>query len=388
MRRFCSIFSQLLPLISPLDFEKAVRETRAERHARGFASWDQLVGMIFCQLGRAHSLREICGGLACCEGKLRHLRMQRAPARSTLAYANQHRPWQLYEHLFHAMLGRIQGEALGHHKFRFKNKLISLDASVIDLCAASFGWAHFRHTKGAVKLHLQLDHDGYLPCFALIGSGSQHEITVARSLQYQPGSILVFDRGYIDYEWFGALSAQKVSFVTRLKENAVYKVLAERAVPQRSNVLRDQDIMIGGRLSGRQCAVPLRRVEFQEPETGKVLVFLTNNLKLSSSTVAAIYKERWQIELFFKAIKQNLKIKTFLGTSANALKTQIWTALIAMLLLRYLQLKARYGWSFSNLMAFLRMNLFVHRDLWAWLNEPFSPPPDIPQEIQHSLAFA
>lgn len=388
MRRFCSIFSQLLPLISPLDFENAVRETRAERHARGFASWDQLVAMMFCQLGRAHSLREICGGLACCEGKLGHLRMRGAPKRSTLAYANQHRPWQLYERLFHAMLGRIQREALGRHKFRFKNKLVSLDASVIDLCAESFEWARFGPTKGAVKLHLQLAHDGYLPCFALIGAGSQHEITVARSLRYQAGSILVFDRGYLDYEWFGALSAQEVWFVTRLKENAVSEVLAERAVPQGRNVLRDQTIMIGGHGGGRKCPLPLRRVEFQEPATGKVLVFLTNNFKLGSSTVAAIYKERWQIELFFKAIKQNLKIKTFLGTSANALKTQLWTALIAMLLLRYLQLKARYGWSLSNLVAFLRMNLFVHRDLWAWLNEPFSPPPDLPQEMQHRLVWA
>jgi len=313
--------------------------------------------------------------------------MSGAPARSTLAYANTHRPFELYEQLFYRVLARFQSEKLGRHRFRFRNKLISMDATVIDLCAETFEWAKFRQTKGAVKLHLQLDHDGYLPCFVLITEGKKHEITVARTLNYAPGSILVFDRGYNDYEWFQALTQDGVYFVTRMKDNAVFEVEELHAVPQGRNVISDATVRIGGYLAGQTCRKPLRRIEFYDSKAKRILVFLTNNFKLGSSTIAAIYKDRWQIELFFKAIKQNLKVKTFLGTSANALKTQIWTALIAMLLLRYLQLKARFKWSFSNLLALLRMSLFVHRDLWKWLDEPFAPPPDIPQGIQTTLQF-
>ncbi len=387
MVKFCSMFSQVLPHISKTDFDLCVAATRAERHSRGFSCWDQLVSMLFCQLSRATSLREICGGLACCEGKLNHIGMDKAPSRSTLAYANTHRPWELYEQLFYRTLARLQAERLGQHKFRFKNKLVSMDATIIDLCAQIFDWAKFRQTKGAVKLHLQLDHDGYLPCFALITGGKTHEITVARTLQYAPGTILVFDRGYNDYEWFQALTQDEVFFVTRMKDNALFEVVESHAVPQGRNVLSDETVKIGGSLTGQKCQAPLRRVEFYDSKTERTLVFLTNNFKLGSSTIAAIYKDRWQIESFFKAIKQNLKIKTFLGTSANALKTQIWTALLAMLLLRYLQLKSRFKWSFSNLLALLRMSLFVHRDLWKWLDEPFSPPPDPPHDMQQTFQF-
>ena len=202
MNRVMSVFSQILQLFSRLEFEKAVKATQAERHARGFASWSQFVAMLFCQLGRAKSLREICGGLACCEGKLHHLGIT-APPRSTLAYANAHRPWTLHKTVFFQLLGRCQEVARGRRKFRFKNKLVSLDASVIDLCATLFDWATFRRTKGAVKLHLLLDHEGYLPSYAVITEGKQHEVTVAKTLTFAPGTILVIDRGYVDYAWFG-----------------------------------------------------------------------------------------------------------------------------------------------------------------------------------------
>jgi hypothetical protein len=215
-----SVFSQLLQLFSRLEFEKAVTATQAERHARGFASWSQFVAMLFCQLGRAKSLREIRGGLACCEGKLSHLGIT-APKRATLAYANEHRPWTLHKQIFFQLLGRCQAVAKGRRTFRFKNKLMSLDASVIDLCASLFDWATFRRTKGAVKLHLLLDHEGYLPTYVVITEGKRHEATVAKTLTFAPGSILVFDRGYVDYTWFASLTLQGVFFVTRLKDNAV-----------------------------------------------------------------------------------------------------------------------------------------------------------------------
>jgi hypothetical protein len=382
------MFSQLLQLFDRVDFQKAVRETKAERHARGFHCWDQFVAMMFCQLGRAQSLREICGGLASCEGKLTHLGVSLPPSRSTLAYANEHRPWQLYEKVFYQLLARCQALNVGKRKFRFKNKLKSLDASVIDLCAKLFDWAKFRRTKGAVKLHLLLDHDGYLPSFLVITEGCRHEVKVAKTVRLEPGTIVVFDRGYTDYAYFATLTEEGVLFVTRMKDNAVYKVLKEREVPKNRRVLKDQVIQLTGVRSQEKCPYPLRRIEVAEPETGEVLVFLTNHLQFGATTIAAIYKDRWQIELFFKALKQNLRIKTFVGTSANALKTQVWTALIAILLLRYLQLKSRFAWSLSNLVALLRMNLFVYRDLWAWLDEPMTKPPPLPQPLQVAFAFS
>jgi hypothetical protein len=370
------MFSQILKFIPRVEFEALVRRTRAERHARGFSSWGQFVAMLFCQLGRAHSLREICQGLATCEGKLAHLGIT-VPARATLAYANERRPWELYRDVFIGLLARVRDEVPGGKKFRFKNKLVSLDSSVIDLCCQVFDWAKFRRTKGAIKLHLLLDHDGYLPCFAVVTEGAVHDVKVAQALDFVPGTVVVFDRGYNDYELFGRWTEREVYFVTRMKDNAVYEVIEEREVPQNRNVLKDQVIRLTGVRAQDKCPHPLRRVEAWNPDKNETLVFLTNNLRLGASTVAAIYKERWQVELLFKALKQNLKIKTFVGTSPNAVKIQVWSALIAILLLRYLQLKSRFGWSLSNLVALLRMNLFTYRDLWAWLDDPFgTPPPD------------
>ena len=391
MTRVCSIFSQILQLISRLEFEAAVRKHKAEHHARGFTCWGQFIAMLFCQLGHAKSLREICGGLAASEGKLRHLGLPEAPARATLAYANEHRPWQLYRTVFDQLLAKCQAVAASQpgtrkkKKFRFKNPLMSLDASVIDLCASMFDWAKFRLTKGAVKLHLLLDHDGYLPSFAVITEGKKHEVRVARQMRFTPGTILVFDRGYTDYEWFVHLIQQGVYFVTRLKENADYGVVEERVVPQRRGVLRDQVIFFY-KLAQAGIDAYFRRIEFYDEEQERVLVFLTSHRELAAATIAAVYKERWQIELFFRALKQSLRVKTFVGTSAQALKTQLWTALIAMLLVKYLQLKSTFGWSLSNLVALLRQQLFVYRDLWVWIENPFQPPP-IPETLPEQLAL-
>lgn len=382
--RVCSMFSQLLPLVPRPTVERLARTTGASKGQKGFSSWDQCVAMLFCQLGRAHSLREICGGLASCSGKLSHLGLRKAPAVSTLSYANSHRPYQLFEELFYEILAKIAAEHRGRHKFRFKNKLLSLDATVIDLCLDMYNWAEFRRTKGAIKLHMQLDHDGYLPCFAVMTEGKAHEITVARSTRFQRGTIVVFDRGYTDHEWFGSLTDEGVFFVTRLKSNSVYEIVEEFDPPRGSHVLEDQHIIFERSPDDHHY----RRVSIMDATSGEILEFLTNNMTLSPTTVAAIYKDRWKIELFFKALKQNLKIKTFLGTTANAVQTQIWTALICMLLLRYLQLRSTYNWSLSNLLALLRMNLFVHRDLWSWINEPLCPPPDPLLNKQGLLEFS
>lgn len=383
MNKSCSIFSQLLQLFPRTEFENMVRATGAERKTKGFSCWAQFVSMLFCQLGRAHSLREITQGLRSCEGKLKHLGIS-APARATLAYANQHRPWELYQQVFFTLLGRCRSAVVGPKKFRFKNKLVSLDSSVIDLCVTLFDWAKFRRTKGAIKLHLLLDHDGYLPSFAVITEGRVSDVKVAHTLRLDPGTIVVYDRGYNDYLLFGQWTAQGIYFVTRMKDNAVYEVQEEKTIPQNSLILKDQVIRLTGLKAEEKCPFLLRRVEVYIPEKRTTYAFLTNHLKLGATTITAIYKDRWQIELFFKALKQNLKIKTFVGTSANAVKIQIWTALIAMLILRFLQLKSRYSWSLSNLIALLRFNLFTHRDLWSWLHEPFDtvPIPYAQQQIK------
>ena len=381
------MFSQILKLIPRIDFERIVKETGAEYRSKGLSSWSQFVAMLFCQLGRAHSLREIEGGLKSCEGKLAHLGIE-APARSSLSYANGHRPWELFEKVFYGLFETVAAKAVGRKKFRFKNKLVSLDSTVIDLCLSMYDWAKFRRTKGAVKLHLVLDHDGYLPCFGIITDGKVADVKAAHQMHFAPDTIVVDDRGYNDFRLFAKWTDASVYFVTRMKDNTLFEVVEEHEVPKQRNILKDQTIRLTGTGAQQKCPHLLRRIEAVREDTGGILVFLTNHHGLGATTIAAIYKDRWQIELFFKALKQNLKIKTFVGTSANAVKTQIWTALISMLLLRYLQLCSRFGWSLANLVALLRMNLFTHRDLMAWLDHPFATPPDPQDNPQAALAFA
>lgn len=386
MKASCSMFSQILKLIPRTDFERIVKETKAEYRSKGLSSWSQFVAMLFCQLGRAHSLREIEGGLKSCEGKLAHLGIE-APARSSLSYANGHRPWELFEKVFYGLFEIVAAKAVGKKKFRFKNKLVSIDSTVIDLCLSMYDWAKFRTTKGAVKLHLVLDHDGYLPCFGIITDGKVADVKAAHQMHFAPGTIVVDDRGYNDFRLFAKWTDADIYFVTRMKDNTLFEVVEEHVVPKNRNIVKDQTIRLTGTGAQDKCPYLLRRVEAIREDTGDTLVFITNHHGLGASTIAAIYKDRWQIELFFKAIKQNLKIKTFVGTSANAVRTQIWTALIAMLLLRYLQLSSQFGWSLANLVALLRMNLFTHRDLMAWVNQPFTTPPDRQAHPQAEMAF-
>jgi len=388
MVRHASLFSQLITLFSRQRFYELVFKHGSERYCKGFTSWDHFVAMLFCQLAQAKSLREICGGLACCIGKLRHLGLKDAPNKSTLSYANAHRPWQLYQDLFYETLELCKRAAPGKaKKFRFKNKLLSLDSSTIALCLALFPWAKFRRTKGAVKLHLLLDHEGYLPSYAYISNGKKHDVKVARMISLVPGSIITMDRGYNDYKLFAFWCANGIYFVTRLKDNADYIVVAENSVPQNRNILADQLIQFAGYKAQRDCPHILRRIVVWDQENDREIVLLTNHLEFGATTIAAIYKDRWQIEIFFKTLKQNLKIKTFVGTSENALYTQIWTALISVLLIKLLQFKSKFQWSLSNLVAFLRWNLFTYRDLWEWIDSPFDTWPQQVKSVQNLLPF-
>jgi len=381
MIRVASLFSQLLRHVSRTEFHNLVARHEAERAAKGFTCWTQFVAMMFCHLAHADSLREICGGLSCCLGKLRHLGVARSPKKSTLSYANEHRPAQLYEDLFWTLMARFRAAGvMGCRKkrFRFKNKLLSFDSTTISLCLTLFPWASFRRAKGGVKVHVLLDHDDYMPSFVYISEARRHDRTIAKLLNLTPGSIVAFDRAYNDYALFGHWTAAGIFFVTRMKDNAVYQVIEERKLPANRPIRADQIIRLTGARAEEKCPHPLRRVVVWDEVKEREIVLLTNHLTFGSTTIAAVYKDRWEIEVFFKTLKQHLKVKTFIGTTENALRIQIWTALIALLLLKYLHHISKLKWSLSNLATMLRLNLFTYRDLTEWLNDPFGKPPLIP----------
>ncbi len=387
MKFSTSLFGQIMQIMPRVTFGKLVHKCGAERYAKGFSSWDQFVAMMFCQLAQCKSLREISDGLAVTCGKMSHLGLRNAPARSTLSYANANRPWELYQEVFFHLRELFRRESPGKkQKFRFKNKLLSLDSTTIDLCLSLFPWAEFRQTKGAVKLHLLLDHDGYLPEFAVITDGKATDVTTARQFKLPEGSIIAVDRGYYDFDLFAQWDSAGIFFVTRLKSNAVYDVVENRPPPQRSNVIADQLIRFTGPVTQLKYPGVLRRVVVWDNENKRRIELLTNHLRFGATTIGKIYRDRWEIELFFKVLKQHLKIKTFVGTSPNALKTQIWTALIAVLILKYLQFCSKCNLALCRLVALLRLNLFSYRNLWEWLNDPFETPPKVPNP-QLRMAF-
>jgi uncharacterized protein DUF4372/DDE family transposase len=391
MLQAASLFNQLLQHFPRTEFASLVKKHRAERAAKGFTCWTQFVAMTFCQLAHADSLREICNGLACSEGKLVHVGITNAPNKSTLSYANEHRPAALFEDLFYTSLNRFreqQGMGARKAKFRFKNKLLSLDSTTISLCLDLFPWAKFRRAKGGVKAHVLLDHDDYLPSYVLITEAKKSDVRIAQSLDLNAGSIVAVDRGYNDYALFGKWTDRGVFFVTRLKDNAAYEVVESAMGPLPSNILADELIRFTGAKAVKNCPHPVRRVVVWDPINEREIVLLTNLLHFGPTTIAAIYKDRWEIELFFKALKQNLKVKSFVGTSRNALLIQIWTALIAMLLLKWLHHLSKAKWSFSNLASMLRLNLFTYRDLRRWLENPFGTPPLVPLTKQLSLELS
>jgi hypothetical protein len=387
MKFSTSLFSQILQIMPRCSFLRLVYDSKAERHAKGFSSWDQYVAMLFCQLAQAKSLREISDGLAITCGKLSHLGLRTAPAKSTLSYANAHRPWTLYQDVFFHLRDFCRSESpVKKKKFHFKNKLLSLDSTTVDLCLSLFPWADFRQTKGAIKLHLLLDHEGYLPDFAVITDGKTADVTAAHNFTLPAGSIVAVDRGYYDFDLFAQWNNSGVFFVTRLKSNATYEVVRDCPLPQHSNVLTDQLIQFTGYQSRQKFPGLLRRVVVWDEDNQREIELLTNHLRFGATTIGRIYRDRWEIELFFKVLKQHLKIKTFVGTTPNALKTQIWTALIAVLLLKYLQFRSKCNLPLCRLVALLRLNLFSYRNLWDWLDDPFETPPELPNS-QLELAF-
>ncbi|NKC15210.1 MAG: IS4 family transposase [Gammaproteobacteria bacterium] len=378
-----SVFSQLLKLISRHEFETLAKTHHKGRVLRTMSRWSQFVALSFAQLAGRCSLRDIVSNLDKQRRKSYHLGIAKV-SRSSLARVNEQQPYQLYEGLFWKLLARCQSLA-PRHGFRFKNKLYSLDASTIDLCLSLFPWAKFRKTKGAIKLHVGLDHDGFLPVFMTITEGKQQDITQGRSLELDAGSIVVFDRGYTDYTWFNLLNSKGIYFVTRLKANTKYRVISRHPVNKEQGITSDQTLILTGPKADT-CPIKLRRMGYRDPQTGKHYVFLTNQFELTAKTIADIYKSRWQIELFFKCIKQNLKIKSFVGTSKNAVMTQIWVAMCMYLMVAYLKFCSKLDLSIQQIIRLFQVNLFERRDLWGLLKG--DPPGPIETQVQIQFSFS
>jgi hypothetical protein len=371
---YCNtILNQITSLFPRHEFEKLAKSHHTGQKFRSFSRWSQFLAMTIAQLSGRKSLRDLVTNINAQGRRIYHLGMK-PTSRATLARINEQQPYQLYKRLFSQMLLRCKSYA-PKHRFKFEGKIYLLDATTIDLCLAIFPWAKFRKRKGAIKLHFGLDADGYLPAFMNMSNGKCHEMQWAKALTLQPGSCVVFDRGYNDYTWYDSLTKRHITFVTRLKRNAVVEYLGKRRGRKPTNVNADQTIRLKG------MKTDLRLISYHDPETDKEYHFLTNSFELNASTVADLYKERWQIELFFKWIKQNLKVKTFLGTSRNAVLTQLWIALCVYLLLSFLKFKARLGISLTSILRLLQLNLFERRQLIDLLKPPNKSQPIVSPQL-------
>ena len=360
-----TIFAQMLKIMPRHEFETLAKQHHRGRALRKASRWLQFVTMAMGQLTGRKSLRDVVENLSAQAHRLYHLGSARL-TRSTLSRINEDKPYPLYEALFGKRLARCRNRPSGH-RFRFNNKLYLLDASMIDLCLSVFPWAQYKTTKGAIKLHVGLDYEGSIPEFVSITEGKTGDVTARRVLQFPKGSIVVMDRGYIDYAWFNQLNTNKIFFVTRLKRGTRYRVMEHRQVDQKQGLSSDQTIELTAAKASKACPIRLRRIGYRDPDTGTHYFFLTNHFKLSAKTIADIYKARWQVELFFKWIKQNLKIKTFLGTSKNAVLTQIWIELCVYLMLAFLKFQSKLALSTQQILRLLQLNLFEKCDLMALL---------------------
>ncbi len=362
MPKLGTIFSELLKLCPRYQFDKAVERYQGDRYVKTFTTWQQFITMVYSQVKRKDSLRDIESGLWTQSARWYHMGLG-SVRRSTLADANNQRDYRVFEDLFYHILSRCQG-LTPKHKLRFKNPLYSIDSTTIDLCLSVFPWARFRKTKGAIKMHCLYDHSGALPSFMVVTDGKRHDVRVVKenSFPLSPDSIVSVDKAYIDYNWLKSLDNNGVFFVTRAKRNINCTVTGQHR-PASKGVRKDETISLNGPRTSKLYPKELRLIEYHDDDTGKTLVFLTNNFKLAASTIAQIYKSRWQIELFFKWIKQNLKIKSFLGTSKNAVMTQVWVAMCYYLLLVYIKYQTKYANSLLELSRVIRETLFDRKTL-------------------------
>jgi hypothetical protein len=383
-----TLFSQIISKLDRSKFNKLVKVKQTDKHCKGYTSWTHLVSMLFCQFAKSQSVRDISNGLRSATGNLNHLGIDRAPSKSSISYQNKHRDHELFKEYYFQLL-----ESLGQHpkfkqvKFRIKSKIFLLDSTTISLCLSLFDWAKYKTAKGAVKMHTLLDFDGNLPAYVNITDGKTADNKGVNDIPLLKGSVIVADRFYNDFPLLNVWDSKGVFFVIRHKENLQFETLKENGLPENrhQHILKDEIICLKNESSKSKYPCKLRRVSVWDEENKQVIELITNQFNWSPNTIGELYKSRWQVEIFFRDIKQLLHIKSFIGTSENAVMIQIWTALITILILKALKAQSQFGWYLSNLVAFIRLNLFVKIDLQLWLDKPFQehiePPPKTIQGV-------
>lgn len=385
-----TLFSQIIKKIDRSIFKKLVEEKQTDKACKGFDSWTHLVSMLFCHFAKSTSVRDISNGLRSATGNLNHLGIAKAPSKSSISYQNKRRDSDLFKELYYGLLKHLgQQASLSRVKLRIKAPVYLLDSTVVSLCLSMFDWATFRTKKGAVKMHTLLDYDGKLPVYVNITEGSMADNKGAYDIPLEKGSVIVADRYYNDFPMLNIWDSKGVFFVIRHKDNLKFSTINERQLPENTaqEVLIDEEIELVNPQSKVKYPGKLRRVAVWDEKNQQTVELITNNFKWSAKTIGDLYRCRWEIEIFFRDIKQLLHIKTFIGTSKNAVMIQIWTALITILLLKVMKATAKFGWHLSNLVAFIRLNIFVKIELQKWLDKPFEDHEKPPQKSQQGVLF-
>jgi Domain of unknown function (DUF4372)/Transposase DDE domain len=367
------VFAQLMTFLPRRDFDRCVRKYRGNYRTRRFSCLDQFLCMAFAQLTYRASLRDIEICLKSLKAKLYHVGIRGNLARTTLAEANQNRDWRIYADFAAVLIARARklyaGDSLS---VDLEQTIYAFDSTTIDLCLALFPWARFRRRKGAVKLHTLIDLRGNIPCFIHISTGKVHDVNALDHLPLEPGAFYIMDRGYIDFARLYVFQLNMAFFVTRAKKNFQCRCRAKRVVDKTTGLRCDQTIVLTGPKTATEYPMPLRRIKYVDPETNKRLVFLTNNFVLDALTIAKLYKCRWQVELFFKWIKQHLRIKAFYGTSENAVKTQVWIAISVYVLVAIIKKELKLDRSLNEILQILSITLFEKTPIFQALVQPIT----------------
>ena len=383
-----TLFSQIISKLDRGIFNKLVKQKQTDKHQKGFTSWTHLVSMLFCQFAKSQSVRDISNGLRSATGNLNHMGIDKAPSKSTISYQNKRRDWELFREYYYSLLGSLGQQAhLRRAKFKIKSKIFLLDSTTVSLCLSLFDWAKYKTAKGAIKMHTLLDYDGNLPAYVNITNGKTADNKGAYDIPLLKRSVIVADRFYNDFSLLNVWDTNGVFFVVRHKENIKYTAIKENELPENrhGHILIDEIIALTGTKSKQKYPNRLRRIAIYDPINKQQIELITNQMSWTANTISELYRARWEVEIFFREIKQLLHIKSFIGTSENAV-IQIWTALITILVLKALKAMAKHNWYLSNLVAFIRLNLFVKVDLQKWLDHPFQEhPPPKQNEIQGVL---
>ena len=380
------VFAQLMDFVPRHEFNTCVRRYGGDRRQRGFSCRDQFLCLAFAQLTFRESLRDIETCLRALEPKLYHAGFRGRVSRSTLADASRTHDWRIYADFAQVLIGRAR-KLYVHEPLAvdLNETVYAFDSTTIDLCLSLFPWAPFRRKKGAVKLHTLLDLRGSIPCFVHVSHGKTHDVTVLDQLPIEPAAFYVMDRAYVDFLRLHRFTQAAAFFITRSKRNLDCTRRQRRAVDRATGLRSDQTIVLGGPKSSRLYPNPLRRIAFYDAENERRFVFLTNNFTLPALTIARLYKCRWQVELFFKWIKQHLRIKAFYGTSDNAVKTQVWIAISVYVLVAIVKKELRIERSLYEILQILSVTLFEKATIFTALTEPLLPNSQAPFPNQHTL---